>query len=127
MSGAPIDAAIAACRIVRPLSLIALAQLPAVDGDMAVQNDVLLHNTQMQAVRQKYALRPRGTSFCLSAVPAGPAYFYRFHDDRELFPGSSDHRHYEPRARCIVERDTSISTPPVFPLRGLFFQKGLSG
>ncbi|ODQ72835.1 hypothetical protein LIPSTDRAFT_71093, partial [Lipomyces starkeyi NRRL Y-11557] len=43
-------------------SLIAPPQLPAVGGDLALQNEIFLHNTQMEAVRQKYALRPKGTS-----------------------------------------------------------------
>ncbi|KAK9357414.1 hypothetical protein V1504DRAFT_436765 [Lipomyces starkeyi] len=43
-------------------SLIAPPQLPAVGGDVALQNEIFLQNTQMEAVRQKYALRPKGTS-----------------------------------------------------------------
>ncbi|KAK9333027.1 hypothetical protein V1520DRAFT_352429 [Lipomyces starkeyi] len=43
-------------------SLIAPPQLQAVGGDLALQNEIFLHNTQMETVRQKYALRPKGTS-----------------------------------------------------------------
>ncbi|KAK9311441.1 hypothetical protein V1524DRAFT_411716 [Lipomyces starkeyi] len=43
-------------------SLIAPPQLPAVGGDVALQNEIFLHNTQMEAVRQKYALRPKRPS-----------------------------------------------------------------
>ncbi|KAK9357678.1 hypothetical protein V1504DRAFT_436529 [Lipomyces starkeyi] len=43
-------------------SLIASPQLPAVGGDLALQNEILLHNTPMQAVRQKYDLRPKEAS-----------------------------------------------------------------
>ncbi|KAK9486867.1 hypothetical protein V1527DRAFT_481567 [Lipomyces starkeyi] len=43
-------------------SLIAPPQLPAVGLDLALQNEIFLHNTQMEAVRQKYVLRPKGTS-----------------------------------------------------------------
>ncbi|KAK9344249.1 hypothetical protein V1522DRAFT_393686 [Lipomyces starkeyi] len=43
-------------------SLIAPPQLPAIGGDLALQNEIFLHNTQMEAERQKYALRPKRTS-----------------------------------------------------------------
>ncbi|KAK9235755.1 hypothetical protein V1525DRAFT_421062 [Lipomyces kononenkoae] len=49
-------------------SLIAPPQLPAVGGDLALQNEVFLHNTQMEGVRKKYALRPIGTSQAYESI-----------------------------------------------------------
>ncbi|KAK9384138.1 hypothetical protein V1515DRAFT_583228, partial [Lipomyces mesembrius] len=43
-------------------SLIERPQLLAVGGDLALLNEIFLHNAQMQAVRRKYALRPKRTS-----------------------------------------------------------------
>ncbi|KAK9364302.1 hypothetical protein V1509DRAFT_636776, partial [Lipomyces kononenkoae] len=65
-------------------SLIVPPQLPAVGGEMALQNEIFLHNTQMQAVRQKYALRPRGTSQAYDPIQSR---FTEWCDERQFVDG----------------------------------------
>ncbi|KAK9234999.1 hypothetical protein V1525DRAFT_458921 [Lipomyces kononenkoae] len=43
-----------------PAELIAPPELAAVGGDLARENEIFLHNSHMQAVLQKCALRPKG-------------------------------------------------------------------
>ncbi|KAK9233688.1 hypothetical protein V1525DRAFT_392259, partial [Lipomyces kononenkoae] len=64
--------------------LIAPPELPAVGGDLAVQNEIFLHNSHMEAVRQKYALRPKSTSLAYAPIQRR---FTEWCDSRQFVDG----------------------------------------
>ncbi|KAJ8098422.1 hypothetical protein POJ06DRAFT_151303 [Lipomyces tetrasporus] len=65
-------------------SLIVPSQLLAIGGDLTLQNEIFLHNTQMQTVRQKYSLRPVGTAQAYEPIQRR---FTEWCDERQFVDG----------------------------------------